>query len=256
MWGALINQYVEHLQAGGKSAETIRTRLSYMRRWARFCPDPDEASRLKVDEWMAGHSWAPETRKSARGALVSFYSWYEDRHGAGPFGLHRLDPITVPPGVPRPAQESAVQAGMGAADDATRLMVQLAARCGLRRGEVCRARREDIVGGWLYVTGKGGRVRRVPLPDDLRRELLARPAGFIFPGGTDGHLHPATVQKRVKCATGVPTHSFRHRYASRVYGTRRDLLAVQTLLGHTSPDTTKRYVLVDDDRLRETTAGI
>lgn len=34
----------------------------------------------------------------------------------------------------------------------------------------------------------------------------------------------------------------RHRYATRAYGRTRDLLAVQRLLGHTSPDTTQTYV--------------
>ncbi len=255
MWPAIINDYRTHLQASGRSPETIRTRVSYLRRWATFCPDPHAATRLMAEEWLASHAWAPETLKSARATLVGFYGWIEDTTGQG-YGMHRLGSVTVPKSVPRPAAEGVVAAGLGHHDPDARLMVSLAALCGLRRSEIARVRTQDAEHGWLYVRGKGGRVRRVPAPPTVLAELRARPEGYVFPGGSGpGHLHPATVQKRVKHASGQAPHGHRHRYATRAYRGSSDLLGVQQLLGHSSPETTQRYVHIGDDRLRDTAAG-
>jgi len=255
MWKQIIDDYRTHLQASGRRPETIRTRLSYLRRWSTFCPDPDAATRLIAEEWLASHDWAPETLKSARATLVGFYGWREDMTGRS-YGMHRLGSVTVPKSVPRPVGENVVRIGLGSNDPDTRLMVSLHALCGLRRSEVARIHTRDADSGWLRVRGKGGRVRRIPAPPGVLAEMRSRPAGYVFPGGSGGgHLHPATVQKRVKRATGHAPHGFRHRYATRAYRGSSDLLGVQQLLGHSSPETTQRYVLMDDDRLRGTAAG-
>lgn len=58
-------------------------------------------------------------------------------------------------------------------------------------------------------------------------------------------------------AGGVDTpHPLRHRFATRAYAVDRDLLAVQTLLGHASPVTTRRYVAVPDESLRRTVLSV
>ena len=49
---------------------------------------------------------------------------------------------------------------------------------------------------------------------------------------------------------GVSAHSLRHRYATTIYGATHDLLAVQQLLGHSSPTTTQVYVRRTMDDLR------
>nr|WP_232848073.1 tyrosine-type recombinase/integrase [Occultella kanbiaonis] len=55
---------------------------------------------------------------------------------------------------------------------------------------------------------------------------------------------------------GVSTHTLRHRFATRAHAVERDLLSVQQLLGHASPSTTQRYVLVQPDALRRTVLAI
>jgi integrase/recombinase XerC len=89
----------------------------------------------------------------------------------------------------------------------------------------------------------------VPVGPRLRAELEDRPGGFLFPGRFAGHVHPATVQKQVKRASGTAPHALRHRFATRAYAGTRDLFAVQQLLGHASPETTQVYVAVAGDAL-------
>jgi len=104
------------------------------------------------------------------------------------------------------------------------------------------------------VTGKGGRVRRVPLRADLAEALAAWSgdgAGWLFPGAIDGHVSPDWVGRVLaRTVAGWSAHTLRHAAATRWYQASRDLLAVQALLGHSRPETTVRYVLLDNDALR------
>ncbi len=141
-------------------------------------------------------------------------------------------------------------------------MLRLAAELGLRRGEVARVHSRDVLdddGGWsLLVHGKGNRDRVVPMPDPLADAIRSRPAGYLFPGDDDGHLSPKRVGALVSglLPPGVTMHALRHRFATRAYTVGRDLFAVQELLGHASPDVTRRYVLTTQAEMRATVRAL
>ena len=129
-------------------------------------------------------------------------------------------------------------------------MLALAAYAGLRAGEIARVHTSDVVDGRLYVHGKGGRTRVVPLAAHLALMLPAE-GGWVFPNGRGSHLSPGHVTRLVSRALpeGWTAHTFRHRLATRAYAGTRDLLAVSELIGHSRPETTQRYVLLPDDAL-------
>jgi integrase len=103
----------------------------------------------------------------------------------------------------------------------------------------------------LLFHGKGGKLRVVPIGDDLAAAITAVD-GYLFPAGDDGHLTPQHVGRLM--AAALPdhwtAHTLRHRFATRAYRGTRNLRAVQTLLGHSSVATTERYTAVDDDEIR------
>ena len=142
------------------------------------------------------------------------------------------------------------------ADARERVMLRLAAEVGMRRAEVAQVHTrdvtEDMVGHSLLVHGKGGRERMVPLPRSLGRTLAEWEPGFIFPGQDHGHLSPRYVGKLMTelLPDGWTMHALRHRFATRLYALRSDLLMVQEALGHSSPTTTRRYIQYDRDRMR------
>ncbi len=110
----------------------------------------------------------------------------------------------------------------------------------------------DLLGWTLIAHGKGGKDRRVPLEDDLAREVAVQAdGGWLLPGRIDGHLSGAYVGKLVaRALPGVWTmHTLRHRFGT-LAADGGDLIAVQRLLGHASVATTQRYVLRPDDALR------
>ena len=140
-------------------------------------------------------------------------------------------------------------------------MILLALLAGLRRAEIAAVHTADmapeVLGYSLRVTGKGGRVRALPLHDALVEELVHRPVGFVFPGACQGHLSPGWVGKRLATLLGPgwSGHTLRHRFATQAYAVQRDLFAVQQLLGHSKPETTARYTAIPNDSLRAAVNG-
>lgn len=136
-------------------------------------------------------------------------------------------------------------------------MIELMAYGGLRRCEVATVRPGDLEGEWLRVTGKGGHVRLVPLPPYLCRRIREGGTGWTFPGQIDGHISPGHVGKLVNAALpeGVTGHQLRHRYATTVFRTSRDIVAVRELLGHARLDTTMVYTRVEQDGTHAAATG-
>lgn len=254
-WPQLLAAWNAEQHAAARSAETIRTRMSYLRRIATLAPTPADLERDTLVGWLAQDGWSPATRKSARAAARSLLGWAHRTGMLEHDPSAALLPVRVPRSLPRPASEHQVQAGRAATAGDARLMVALAAHGGLRRSEIARCRGEDLSAWGLLVHGKGGRQRVVPVSGWLRAELAARPAGWLFPGRFGGHVHPATVQRWVRDAAGVAPHALRHRFATRAYQGTRDLIAVQQLLGHASPETTQVYVRVCGDALAAAVAA-
>lgn len=125
---------------------------------------------------------------------------------------------------------------------------------GLRVGEVCRARMDElfVAGRVLHVPPfKRGRERDLPLHESLvaallewrqreRRELL-----LYTRSGNQVHRtqFERTAARLVAEVLGEPVkfHSLRHTFAMRVYAETRDLFLVQRLLGHKSVKSTEVY---------------
>lgn len=251
-WLPAVHEYVTTLRAGGRSPGTVRLHRHYLRHVSHSVRHPWKATPAELTRALDVPHWSPETRKSARGVLASFYRW---GHAAGYVEQDlavRLPSVSVPSGQPRPAPEVVLSRALALASERERLMLLLAAYAGLRCAEIACVHSRDLVEGTLYVHGKGGKVRTVPI---LRNDLavpIRCAHGYVFPGRTDGHLAPGTVVHLLSQALpdGWTGHTLRHRFATRAYAGTHDLLAVGALLGHSRPETTKRYVLMPDDALR------
>ncbi|MBU8831152.1 tyrosine-type recombinase/integrase [Mycolicibacterium goodii] len=269
-WRELVEAFIRAETAAGRSPATIRKRRSDLGRLARSVGgDPRGVTEARLEAWLErNRHWAIETRRSHRNTTVMFFRWAH-RKGHIPTDPAAELPVVRPAtAVPRPAPDAAWRHAIQVADPRTRLMLRLAGEVGLRRAEVAQVHTRDLTTGaggpQLLVHGKGGKLRMVPLADDLA-ELIAQGApghspemaaygveGYLFPGDDNGHLSPVWVGKMVAAVLpGIWTmHTLRHRFATRAYRGTGNLRAVQTLLGHSSVATTERYTAVDHDEVR------
>lgn len=251
----------EWLAAGGASPGTVRLRSHYVAEFGRLHADPWAVTGDDVVAYLVRSDWAPETRKSAGTSLRSFYRW------AVATGRTELDPtatvpkVHVPAGVPRPAPEVVLLDALARANREDRLILLLGAYAGLRRSEIAGLRCSDVDGQAIRVSGKGGRVRLVPLHPILQDEFPCDHGDtWVFPSPVrqGEHVCPDYVADRAQrlLGDGWTTHTLRHRFATQAYRGSRDLRAVQTLLGHSKPETTARYVAVVQDDLTAAVAAI
>jgi integrase len=257
--------FCQWLAVAGKSPETIRLRRVHIEKLARDLTPlgPFDVTAYDISGWMYAQNWAAETRRANRATVRAFYAWAVNGGLIDYNPAENLPSVKAAHHLPRPASESQVKYAMTTADPRVKLMVCLGAELGLRRAEVAGVHTGDLIGepggDWsLLVRGKGDKERIVPLPAGLAQELRALPEGWAFPSRRGGHLTPGWVAVLVKrhLPAGVTMHALRHRFATRAYKVDRDVFAVQELLGHSSPNTTRRYVKVAEDTLRSTVQGL
>lgn len=208
------------------------------------------AERAHVVDFLAPIVSA-ETRASKRSALSSFYTWTivtGRRELANP--CDSVVPLPRPPGVPRPCPDVITNAALVDAAPDQYAAIVLARFAGLRAGEVAAVRRGDLLDGRLHVVGKGDRRRVVPA-HPLVVKIVESVHGYVFSDGGRSHWRSGTITGKVSAAlpAGWTCHTLRHAFGTEVYReSGGDLLLTQELLGHASPATTRRYVLVNDAR--------
>lgn len=149
-------------------------------------------------------------------------------------------------------------------------VISLCYGAGLRISEALALTKGDLESDVLRVTGKGGKIRMVPLITPVRQAIEEYlklspfklwPEDPLFRGVRGGVLSPRLIQKRmelVRSALQLPPsatpHALRHSFATHLLGKGGDLRAIQELLGHASLSTTQIYTAVDTERLMESYA--
>ena len=141
---------------------------------------------------------------------------------------------------------------------------------GLRISEALGLQRRDApVNGidTITVTGKGGKVRSVPVIPPIQAAVedylrlcpyVTPPEGPLFVGARGGPLSPRIIQlavEELRGALGLPDsatpHALRHSFATHLLARGGDLRGIQELLGHASLSTTQLYTKVDASRLMD-----
>lgn len=265
-WSEAVGAWCRALRAAARSPETVKLRRAQVLRIAAGLDvGPWEVTTSDLLDFLGAQVWKRDTLRSHRAALRSFYAWAVTAGHVATSPALGLPTIRPAQPRPRPTPDLTYRRAMDRARGWERLALRLGAEAGLRRAEIAQVHADDLLddlaGTSLRVHGKGDKVRLVPLSDDLARAVRVACQdghGFAFPGRVGGHVSPGYLGKRVSALMppGVTTHSLRHRFATRAYGVDRDMFAVQELLGHASPETTRRYVQVNADRLRHTVNSI
>ncbi|GAB4229072.1 MAG: tyrosine recombinase XerC [Deltaproteobacteria bacterium] len=305
-----IERFVEFLSAGrNASEETVRAYRREAEDLERFLRDRDGAGSRGVVDWKTvtaadlrryfstrfdsktgktGGKIRPATAARKVSAVRSFFAFL-----AG-MGEIEANPAV---GMPAPRREMLLPeflpvdemgeflGGLSRESDGEKrdaAILELLYSSGLRVGELCSLRLRDVSleSSTVRVTGKGRKVRVVPLGEKaaraLREYLPVRPpaAGGCFRSPIDEPLFlnrrgilgkqsgrgisPRSVRRilgkllaeRVG-AVGrhLSPHGMRHSFATHLLESGADLRAIQEMLGHASLSTTQRYARVDVSHL-------
>lgn len=135
-------------------------------------------------------------------------------------------------------------------------VVRFLATTGARVSELVQIKYEHVRIGYLDLYSKGGKLRRIYIPNSLQTEALewmesqGKSSGFIFVNkqnkqmttrGIAGQLKHFAVQYGINTAVVYP-HSFRHLFAKSFLARYNDIAMLADLMGHESIETTRIYL--------------
>ena len=218
-----------------------------------------------------------ESRTLARqlSAIRTLYRWLDLNGILRNPAVASLRSPKLPHAIPKPLPAPATGKVMAGTDHAEpwvtardTAVLTLLYGCGLRISEALNLNRSEAPvppnDDVLRITGKGGKVRLVPvLPvatTALETYIALAPAldphGPLFIGQRGGRLNARNIQllmQRLRSGLGLPDtatpHALRHSFATHLLGGGADLRAIQELLGHASLSTTQVYTGVDREHL-------
>ena len=224
---------------------------------------------------MAGRGLARTTVARRVSALRSFYRFCGRTGRIDINDLSWLRAPRPPKSVPKPVSEEDARALLAAifrrrGDDWAKqrdfALLMMLYGSGLRISEALDLARRDVpLGDWLRITGKGGKIREVPVLPAIAEAVAAYVGACPFDGGTDAPLFVSargnafgaraaqrlveSLRLELSLPAHVTPHALRHAFATHLLGNGADLRAIQELLGHASLSTTQRYTNVDEAHL-------
>jgi integrase/recombinase XerD len=268
--GQLRDRMEQDLKLRGVSPATIRNYLLYCRKFAGFyMRSPEQLDAADVRAFLLHQieveQLAYASYRQVYAALKFLYTITLGRPGEVsriPFPKRQASAL---PKVLTVAELTAFFAALHKPKYRALFMTCYAA--GLRLGETCRLRVEDIDSQRMVirVRGKGSRERLSLLSPRLLEVLraywrLAKPNPWLFPGATParpvcldtarGVFHRARLQAGLP--NGYAPHSLRHSFATHLLDAGTDLVMIQQLLGHRSIKTTSHYIHVSLPRIQQT----
>jgi len=269
--GSAANPWMHHLLAewtdwqrhARRSPQTVRNRAPVVQRFAQEVGcDPVSACPADIMEWFSRHpEWAQATAHNYSTALSAWFKWLIRFEHRADNPMLKLEQPAKPPCTPRPVSSDGLTRMFEHRKGRqlkTKAMVMLGSLAGLRNSEIARVKGEDIdlSGRLIYVLGKGGATKTVPLHPMLVELATHMPAtGYWFPGkgkNKGSHVNPNSVGctiTRVMKGSGVRAtpHQLRHWFGTNALRASGDLRAVQSLMRHSSITSTQVYTEIADE---------
>lgn len=258
-----IEQWAEYLTATGASANTVRLRVRTITALTNHAgvADPLRLNRQNAIAFLA-RDIRPWSRLTYWSGIKAWSAYVREFDIDLTYDL--LRGVTRPPtpdGLARPINDDVIDALLELKlTPRPRAYVTLALFAALRVHEIAKIRGEDadLVGGWLMVTGKGGRTKPVPMhPEVLKLAASQAEFGFWFPSRIDPaqSVSPLSVSQTIggalrQVGCTATAHQLRDTAATQLQRRVKDIRVTQTMLRHRSIQSTMKYTGVADDSMQ------
>lgn len=266
-----LNTFREMISLRGLTGHTLKNYCTYIRAYFDYLNDilhksPEDVSRAEMRDYIR---WLQNTRNLSDRTIncaisqLRFFSLYV---------LHRpWDDTQLPmrkfdeylPYVPSKQDTWTFISTMPGLK--TKAMTALMYSSGLRIGEVCSLRYEDVSRKTMriHITHGKNRHDRYAILSQAALDILTqywfecgKPRGYLFPkqNGEDRpidtfflsrHIH--AHEDRLGWERRLTCHSFRHAFGTHLYEDGVDLLTIKALMGHKSLNSTTIYVHLSEN---------
>ena len=254
-----IQAYTRHLQLEERSPATVEKYLRDVRAFALWLNGRTISKEL-TSEWkthLVAQNYAPTTINamlSAVNGLFAFLNWGECRVKF--LKIQRRLFRDAARELTKPEYERLLTAARSLGRERLALLAETICATGIRVSEVRYITLEAAAAGKAEIALKG-KIRVILLPGKLCRKLqkYARQqkivSGAIFRTGSGRELGRSQIWAELKglCRhAGVAPekafpHNLRHLFATVFYRACRDIVKLADLLGHSSIETTRIYLL-------------
>ena len=261
-----FNTYREMISLRGLTDHTLRSYSTYIRSYLDYLQNilhklPDDVSWQELRDYIKWlqkeHNLSDRTINCAISQLRFFTIYVLHK----PWDDNQLPKRKFDDYLPFvPSQKETFEFISTIPDIKQKAMVAVMYSSGLRIGEVCHLRYEDINRSAMKVhisKSKNRQERFAPLSkfalDILTKYWFecGRPKEWLFPKQTDPsrpidtfflsrHIHDH--EKRLGWPKRITCHSFRHALGTHLYENGIDLLTIKAILGHKSLNSTTIYV--------------
>lgn len=268
----------------GRAENTVKSYREEVEKFAEFFGTDSIEEVTKKDaenyaSWMAKKGLAPATRCRKISALQMFFAWAYDNSLVAENPFRSLAKPKIPQKQVLAMSQEEVHEVLEVARNRNHnhkdyfrnlTLFTVMVSTGLRRNEIVNVRLEDvnIAENRLFVaTGKGNKQRVVYFSDEAKALLsewiaahrklykYAEESEYLFLTQKSGQMDVSMVNRIVNGlykeaqmeGKGFVVHSTRKTFATTVYDNTQDIAVVQSLLGHSSPQTTMRYISIHEN---------
>ena len=254
-----VTAFERHLRREEKSQNTIQKYLRDVRRFALFAKgaEVEKQTAIAYKERLLHGNYAARSVNSMLASVNSlflFLGWHDCR--VKTVKLQRQAYCSEEKSLSREEYARLCRAAQQKRNQRLNLLLQTLCGTGIRVSELSYITVEAARRGEATVSLKG-KVRRVFLVKDLQKKLLRYAAqhgiqaGPIFVTRTGRPISRTSVWREMKglCRQAglnpqkVFPHNLRHLFARTFYGLEKDLAKLADLLGHSSIETTRIYII-------------